>query len=53
VGYSSYLEQLDAQRGLLSAQLALVGLATDARTARVQLYQVMGGGWNASELEQR
>jgi outer membrane protein, multidrug efflux system len=44
-GYSSYLEQLDAQRGLLSAQLAAAGLETEALTARVQLYQAMGGGW--------
>ncbi len=44
-GYSGYLEQLDAQRGLLSADLALVSLETDALTARVQLYQALGGGW--------
>jgi outer membrane protein TolC len=47
-GYSSYLEQLDAQRGLLNVQLAAAGLETDALTARVQLYQAMGGGWAAS-----
>ena len=47
-GYSSYLEQLDAQRGLLSAQLAAASLQTDALIARVQLYQAMGGGWAAS-----
>jgi multidrug efflux system outer membrane protein len=47
-GYSSYLEQLDAQRGLLSAQLAAAGLQTESLTARVQLYQAMGGGWSAS-----
>lgn len=44
-GYSGYLEQLDAQRGLLSADLALVSLQTDALAARVQLYQALGGGW--------
>lgn len=44
-GYSGYLEQLDAQRGLLNADLALVSLETDALTARVQLYQALGGGW--------
>ncbi|GEN98688.1 RND transporter NodT [Novosphingobium sediminis] len=44
-GYSSYLEQLDAQRGLLNADLALVSLQTDALTARVQLFQALGGGW--------
>ncbi len=49
-GYSPYLEQLDAQRNLLSAQLALVGLQTDALTARVQLYQAMGGGWRTTDL---
>jgi NodT family efflux transporter outer membrane factor (OMF) lipoprotein len=47
-GYSSYLEQLDAQRGLLNAQLTAASLETDALTARVQLYQAMGGGWSAS-----
>jgi outer membrane protein TolC len=47
-GYSSYLDQLDAQRGLLSAQLAAASLQADALTARVQLYQAMGGGWSAA-----
>jgi multidrug efflux system outer membrane protein len=47
-GYSSYLEQLDAQRGLLSAQLSAASLQSDALGARVQLYQAMGGGWSAS-----
>ena len=47
-GYSSYLEQLDAQRGLLSAQLSEASIETDVLTARVQLYQAMGGGWSAS-----
>jgi NodT family efflux transporter outer membrane factor (OMF) lipoprotein len=49
-GYSPYLEQLDAQRGLLNAQLALVALEVDALTARVQLYQAMGGGWTPEDL---
>ena len=47
-GYSSYLEQLDAQRGLLGAQLEAAGLQSEALTARVQLYQAMGGGWVAA-----
>ena len=47
-GYSSYLEQLDAQRGLLNAQLSAASLQTESLTARVQLYQAMGGGWSAS-----
>lgn len=45
-GYSPYLEQLDAQRGLLGAQLSLVQIRTDALSARIQLYQAMGGGWS-------
>jgi NodT family efflux transporter outer membrane factor (OMF) lipoprotein len=45
-GYSPYLEQLDAQRGLLGAQLSLIQLRTDALSARIQLFQAMGGGWS-------
>ena len=44
-GYSSYLEQLDAQRGLLSADLSLVQASNDRLNASVSLYQALGGGW--------
>lgn len=44
-GYSPYLEQLDAQRQLLAADLNLAQIRTDAFNARVQLYQALGGGW--------
>jgi NodT family efflux transporter outer membrane factor (OMF) lipoprotein len=44
-GYSSYLEQLDAQRGLLSADLSLVQANSDRLTAAVSLFQALGGGW--------
>lgn len=44
-GYASYLEQLDAQRGLLSAELTLIQARSDQLTALVTLYQAMGGGW--------
>lgn len=44
-GYSPYLEQLDAQRGLLGAELSLIQLRADALSARIQLFQAMGGGW--------
>lgn len=44
-GYSSYLEVLDAERALFSAELAL----SDARRAHlasaVDLYRALGGGW--------
>ncbi len=44
-GYSPYLEQLDAQRGLLAAELALAQARADHLTALVALYRAMGGGW--------
>ena len=50
-GYSPYIEQLDAQRGLLAVELALVQLRTDAFTTRVQLYQAMGGGWSRDAID--
>lgn len=47
-GYAPYLDQLDAQRGLLAAQLVSVQARTDRLVALVTLYQAMGGGWDAS-----
>jgi NodT family efflux transporter outer membrane factor (OMF) lipoprotein len=47
-GYSPYLDQLDAQRGLLTAQLALVRARVDRLNALVTLYQTLGGGWRSS-----
>jgi multidrug efflux system outer membrane protein len=46
-GYSPYLDQLDAQRGLLTAQLALVRARVDRLNALVTLYQSLGGGWRS------
>jgi NodT family efflux transporter outer membrane factor (OMF) lipoprotein len=46
-GYSPYLEQLDAQRSLLAADLALVQARADRLTAAVRLFQALGGGWDA------
>ena len=51
-GYSPYLEQLDAQRGLLAAELALAQARAAALQARVRLYQAMGGGWSADAIAQ-
>jgi NodT family efflux transporter outer membrane factor (OMF) lipoprotein len=45
-GYASYLDQVDAQRSLLSAQLSLVQARTQKLTSMVSLYEAMGGGWN-------
>ena len=51
-GYSSYLEQLDAERGLLSVELALVQSRADRLNAYVSLYQSLGGGWDRGQLAQ-
>lgn len=52
-GYSSYLEELDAQRALLSADLGLVQLRTDQANALVTLYQALGGGWTMRDMQAR
>jgi multidrug efflux system outer membrane protein len=44
-GVSSYLEVLDAQRGLFSAELGLVQVERQYLNATVQLYKALGGGW--------
>lgn len=49
-GYTSYIEQLDAQRGLLTAELALVQARADRINAYVALYQAMGGGWTREDV---
>ena len=45
-GYSSYLEQLDAQRNLLSVDLSLVQVNNDRLNAAVSLFHALGGGWS-------
>ncbi|AHG89466.1 RND efflux system, outer membrane lipoprotein, NodT family [Gemmatirosa kalamazoonensis] len=46
-GISSYLEVLDAQRGLFDAQLGLLQVQRDYLTATVTLYRALGGSWSA------
>jgi NodT family efflux transporter outer membrane factor (OMF) lipoprotein len=46
-GYSPYLEQLDAQRGVLNAELAVVQARADELNGLVALSQAVGGGWVA------
>jgi len=45
-GVISYLEVLDAQRQLFSAQLDLNASEVNQRLAAVQLYKALGGGWS-------
>jgi len=47
-GYAPYIDQIDAQRSLLSAQLSLAQVRTDRLLAFVRLYEAMGGGWSQS-----
>jgi multidrug efflux system outer membrane protein len=44
-GYSSYLEVLDAERGLFNAELDYTRVKSDTYFALIDLYSAMGGGW--------
>jgi multidrug efflux system outer membrane protein len=44
-GVSNYLEVLDAQRSLFSAELTLAQTNRDQLVATIQLYRALGGGW--------
>ena len=44
-GAASYLDVLDAQRSLFTAQQAVVQTQAAERQNRVTLYKVLGGGW--------
>ncbi len=44
-GYSNYLEVLDAERTLFSAELALAEARRAHLAASVDLYRALGGGW--------
>ena len=44
-GYANYLDQLDAQRNLLTSELSLVQSRLDRFNAAVSLIQALGGGW--------
>jgi len=46
-GYASYLDQLEAQRGELNAELAAVQATADELNVLVALAQAVGGGWTA------
>ncbi|HEX8784931.1 MAG TPA: efflux transporter outer membrane subunit [Telluria sp.] len=44
-GYSSYLEELDAQRNAFSADTSALQLRASYLQAHVDLYRALGGGW--------
>ena len=44
-GLSSYLDVLDAQRSLFTAELSLAQVQRQELVSAVQLYKALGGGW--------
>ncbi|THU02518.1 efflux transporter outer membrane subunit [Lampropedia puyangensis] len=46
-GVASFLDALDAQRSLFSAQQAVLQTRATLLANRVELYRVLGGGWDA------
>jgi multidrug efflux system outer membrane protein len=52
-GYSSLLEVLDAQRGLLTAERERIAALRDRQAALVDVYKALGGGWSANEVAAR
>lgn len=47
-GYSSYLEELDAQRNAFSAETNVLQLKASYLAAHVDLYRALGGGWRST-----
>jgi len=49
-GVSPYLEVLDAQRELFTAELDYATSLRDQKIAVIRLYRALGGGWNTPEM---
>ena len=47
-GVSPYLEVLDAQRQLFSAELSLAEALCEQQKTVIRLYLALGGGWSSS-----
>jgi multidrug efflux system outer membrane protein len=47
-GYSDYLEVLDTERSLFSAELQLASARGDYQRALVNLYRALGGDWTVT-----
>lgn len=47
-GYSSYLDELDAQRTLFSVQTSVVQVKNNLLLAQIDLYKALGGGWSSA-----
>ena len=52
-GGAGYLDVLDAQRSLYTAQQSLIGLQLVEQANRLALYKALGGGWSEMTVTQR
>lgn len=50
-GYTSFLEVLDSQRSLNSAQLSFLATRKHRLSATVDLFKALGGGWQPEQAE--
>ncbi|RMX06009.1 efflux transporter outer membrane subunit [Corticibacter populi] len=50
-GVSSFLDMLDAQRSLFTAQQAVLQSRAALLANRITMYRVLGGGWDAGAVE--
>jgi multidrug efflux system outer membrane protein len=50
-GYSDYLEVLDTERSLFSAELQLASAQGDYLRAIVNLYRALGGDWTDANYD--
>ncbi|MFO1205705.1 MAG: TolC family protein [Burkholderiales bacterium] len=53
VGYTNFLQVLDADRSLLEAEFKLSELQRKYLDSVVQLCKALGGGWNPKEQEEQ
>lgn len=51
-GVSPYLEVLDAQRQLFSAELSFAEALSDQQRSVIRLYLALGGGWKQPDRPQ-
>ncbi len=51
-GIDSYLQVLDAERGLFQSELELAGLRRQELASIVDLYRALGGGWTPTAVPQ-
>lgn len=51
-GVDNYLSVLDSQRSLFAARQELVAVRLSQLANQIQLYAALGGGWQASEIDE-